>query len=62
VVAQGSQFSLKDVEVLDALVDLDAVSFRSFRLLPVPFLLAVQNNYSCLELEKVIWFVCQSKS
>lgn len=26
VVAQGSQFSLKDVEVLDALVDLDAVS------------------------------------
>jgi hypothetical protein len=37
VVAQGSQFSLKDVEVLDALVDLDAVSFRSFRLLPVSF-------------------------
>uniref|UniRef100_A0ACD5Z8E5 Uncharacterized protein n=1 Tax=Avena sativa TaxID=4498 RepID=A0ACD5Z8E5_AVESA len=26
VVAQGSQFSLKDVEVLDALIDLDAVS------------------------------------
>ena len=26
LVAQGSQFSLKDVEVLDALVDLDAVS------------------------------------
>jgi len=26
LIAQGSQFSLKDVEVLDALVDLDAVS------------------------------------
>jgi NAD+ synthase (glutamine-hydrolysing) len=26
LVAQGSQFSLRDVEVLDALVDLDAVS------------------------------------
>lgn len=26
LVGQGSQFSLKDVEVLDALVDLDAVS------------------------------------
>jgi hypothetical protein len=31
VVAQASQFSLKDVEVLDAPVDLDAVSFISFR-------------------------------
>lgn len=30
VVAQGSQFSLKDVEVLDALLDLDAVSSSSF--------------------------------
>ena len=27
VVAQGSQFSLKDVEVLDALIDLDVVSY-----------------------------------
>jgi hypothetical protein len=31
LVAQGSQFSLKDVEVMDALVDLDAVSSKSFR-------------------------------
>jgi NAD+ synthase (glutamine-hydrolysing) len=30
VVAQGSQFSLKDVEVLDALIDLDAVSYSFF--------------------------------
>lgn len=32
VVAQGSQFSLKDVEVLIAQVDLDAVSFICSRL------------------------------
>lgn len=30
VVAQGSQFSLKDVEVLTALVDLDAVRIMLF--------------------------------
>lgn len=30
VVAQGSQFSLKDVEVLTALVDLDAVRIMPF--------------------------------
>ena len=35
VVAQGSQFSMKDVEVLTAVVDLDAVS------------VVIQSSHSC---------------
>ncbi|KAJ3703849.1 hypothetical protein LUZ61_007554 [Rhynchospora tenuis] len=57
VVAQGSQFSLKDVEVLTALVDLDAVS--SYRGSSSSFRQQASYNTSTVPYVKVPQKLCQ---